>query len=150
MTAGRPTDYSEEMLTKTREYIDSAEDVEIGVKHIKVNLPTIEGLALFLGVNKTTIYEWEQVHEEFSHDTGRLRAKQAKELVNKGLSGDYNPTIAKVLLSRHGYREGIDTDLTSKGEKIVNTVEVDLIAQGVAEKLKENKVDESPNGGTTS
>ena len=27
-------------------------------------------------------------------------------LANKGLAGMYNPTIAKVLLSKHGYREG--------------------------------------------
>ena len=36
-------------------------------------------------------------------------------LINKGLSGDHNPTIAKVLLTEHGYREG--TELSGEGGK---------------------------------
>ena len=118
---GRPTTYSQEILDKTKEYIENCDDDEIqqtvgmsvkGTELFKtktiVNLPTIEGLAYELKVSKNTIYEWEKIHTEFSDVIDDLRAKQAKELVNKGLSGDYNPTIAKVLLTKHGYREGIE------------------------------------------
>lgn len=121
---GRPSKYNEDILTKTREYIDLCVDSyevktrpfinsskHVGdedylVKHTKI--PTLEGLAFFLKVNKDTIQEWKKEHEEFSVLIQELLAKQADELINKGLSGDYNPTIAKVLLTKHGYREGIE------------------------------------------
>lgn len=119
---GRPTIYNDEMLVKTQEYIDMCID-EIDDYHktrgkmsdsydriVKVNLPTIEGLAVYLGINKDTIYTWRKEYKEFSELIDKLLDKQARELINKGLSGDYNPTIAKVLLTKHGYREGIDSD----------------------------------------
>jgi hypothetical protein len=43
-----------------------------------------------------------------------LRAKQADRLLNNGLAGTYNSTIAKVLLTKHGYREGIDATTNDK------------------------------------
>jgi hypothetical protein len=113
----RPTDYNEEILEKTKEYVNSCTDTEAdketGITK-KVNLPTIEGLAYYISVNRDTIYDWCKVHKEFSDIIDNLRAKQAKELINKGLSGDYNPTIAKVLLTKHGYREGIDATTNDK------------------------------------
>ena len=128
MPAGRPTDYSPEILEKTIEYLELSEDkeeqqlsglsakrTELYKTHFKVNLPTIEGLAYYLKVNRDTIYEWCKVHKEFSDIIEDLKAKQAQELISKGLSGDYNPTIAKVLLSKHGYREGFEEDHTTGG-----------------------------------
>lgn len=128
MAGGRPTLYTKELLEKAREYLSQCEDIEeqelTGVSakgtelfktKLKVDLPTIEGLAYFLQVNRDTIYEWEKEHPEFSDIIADLRAKQAQELINKGLSGDYNPTIAKVLLTKHGYREGIDQTSDGKG-----------------------------------
>lgn len=121
MAGGRPTEYSQEILSKAREYIEDCEDsteqeltgmsakgTELYKNKISVNIPTIEGLAYALKVNRDTIYEWCKVNPEFSDIIDDLRAKQAKELINKGLSGDYNSTIAKVLLTKHGYREGIE------------------------------------------
>jgi hypothetical protein len=117
MTIGRPTKYNEEILVKTQEYIDSCEDTDADrdsdIK-ARVNLPTIEGLAYEIKVNKDTIYEWCKEHQEFSDIIDDLRAKQAKQLVNKGLAGTYNPTIAKVLLTKHGYREGLDNTTNDK------------------------------------
>lgn len=119
---GRPRTYNEEILVKTQEYIDMCGD-EIDDYHktrgkmsdsydriVKVNLPTIEGLAVYLDVNKDTIYTWRKEFKEFSDLIDKLLDKQARELINKGLSGDYNPTIAKVLLTKHGYREAIDSE----------------------------------------
>lgn len=98
----RPTIYNEQILIDTREYIELCEDGEKVVK-----LPTIEGLAYHLKINKDTIYSWrkEKDKEEFSELIDELLAKQARELINKGLSGNYNSTIAKVLLAKHGYRD---------------------------------------------
>jgi hypothetical protein len=122
MPAGRPTEYSPEILNKVREYIDScSDDMQVMGDDKKtvvltVNLPTIEGLAYHLKLHKDTIYAWRKDEDkrEFSDLIEELLAKQAKELVNKGLSGRYNPTIAKVLLTKHGYREGIDQTTNDK------------------------------------
>ena len=122
MAAGRPTSYTEDMPKMVRAYLDSCEDVESedgsGKARLSVNIPSIEGLAYEIKINKDTIYGWCKIHPEFSDSIHALRAKQARALVNKGLSGQYNSTIAKVLLAHHGYRDAIDTDHTSKGESI--------------------------------
>lgn len=137
----RPIEYKSDVHPqKVLEYISQCED-EIEEYHktrgdksdsfdriVKVKLPSIEGLAFFMGINKTTVYEWESSYEEFSNVIDKLRQKQASELINKGLSGDYNPTIAKVLLTKHGYREGVEQ--TGKDGK-------DLIPEPLSEEDKE-------------
>ncbi len=122
----RPTKYDEEILKKTVAYIASCVD---NPKTDEVNLPTIEGLAFELGLNKDTIYSWRKEHPEFSDLIDDLLAKQARELVNKGLSGNYNPTIAKVLLTKHGYREGLDT---TSNEKTISAVTPETLATAEA------------------
>lgn len=121
-TLGRPTELTPEILIKAQEYIDNAEDKmvkrvksgndgkETFETKLKVNIPTIEGLALYLNVARKTLYNWENQSENdvFLHIMERLREKQANALISNGLSGDYNPTIAKVLLTKHGYREGVE------------------------------------------
>lgn len=120
--AGRPTDYTQDTPTKAQEYLDSCvdetKDVIIGQsdkftsykEKTIVKLPSIEGLARFLGISKDTIYQWEKIHPEFSDVINALRSEQAQRLVNMGLSGDYNPVIARLLLAKHGYAER--TELT--------------------------------------
>lgn len=123
MINGRPTKYNENILTKVESYLEMREDsYEVAYKprikdgvlqetdeaYLKYKLPSIEDLALFLEVNRDTLYEWEKEHEEFSDILGKVRAKQATELINGGVNGNLNPTIAKVLLTKHGYREGLE------------------------------------------
>ena len=152
---GRPPKYNQEIIDKTREYIDCCEDenqqlikqsgdnknggYESFENKLKVNLPTLEGLAYHLKVNKDTIQEWRKDHSEFSVLITELLAKQAKELINKGLSGDYNPTIAKVLLTKHGYREGIDQTTNDKEISIpISDPRAKELAEEYEQKLKEN------------
>jgi len=119
----RPTIYTEEMLSKTNEYLLLCEDTEVerdgnrgGTEYkLNVKLPTIEGLSVYLGVARDTLYEWATKHEEFSDTLDSLRAEQADKLINNGLSGNYNSTIAKLMLSsNHGMRE--KSDVTSDGK----------------------------------
>ena len=91
---------------KREYYINEIIDVQYVEKEI--SLPSIEGFALYCGFNKDTLYEWEKQYKEFSDDMKVLRASQANILINKGITGEYNSIIAKVLLSKHGYREGIE------------------------------------------
>ncbi len=86
-------------------------------KKLRVKLPTIGGLALYIGVCEDTLHEWAKVHPRFSVSLKKVKTMQAERLLDKGLSGDYNSTIAKLILSaNHGMSDR--TDHTSGGEKI--------------------------------
>ena len=122
MAGGRPQEYNEDILIKAQEYIDSCEDTEYerikteGDKStsyelsVKVKIPTIEGLAVYLKVNRSTVYDWKEKFPEFSDIIDQLQGIQADRLLNNGLSGTYNSTIAKVLLTKHGYVEKQEVD----------------------------------------
>jgi hypothetical protein len=133
---GRPTEYSKDILKRTETYLESCvDDVEEFHKTrgdksdsydrlVIVNLPTIEGLSLFLKVARSSIYLWKEQHKDFSDTLDVLLALQKQKLINGGLSGEYNATIAKlVLASNHDMRDKVDTDMTSGGE-VLQTVTI--------------------------
>lgn len=151
---GRPTKYLEEYINKVDEYLELHQDIEqekVGMRNeekgyekieyiLKVDLPTVEGFALFLGVNKTTLYEWEKNHPEFSNALDKIRTEQQMRLINEGLAGNYNPTIAKLILSsNHGMREKTDQDITSNGKELKTIVGFNYVVP------KENDNDNSDN-----
>lgn len=107
MAGGRPTVATPENVDKAWEYVKECE--------AKGGLPTVEQLAYTIDISKDTLYE----RDEFSDVMARLKNIQGHMLITAGLNGDYNPTIAKLLLSaKHGYVEKTATDLTTKGESI--------------------------------
>lgn len=130
---GRPTEYKYKELKPIIEaYIESCVDTEESKEHgirQKVRIPSIEGLCLKLNISKDTLYAWEKIHKEFSYDIDRVRKIQAERLLNKGLSGDYNPTIAKVLLTKHGYREGIEQTGKDGGPMEVASEDIKKLAE---------------------
>ena len=130
---GRPSEYKEEYIVKVDVYLASREDEEVQVvkqsntakgyemydTKLKVNLPTIEGFASFIDVSKKSLYNWRDKHPKFLHALEKIEREQKKRLLDMGLSGDYNPTIAKLILSaNHDMREKSEIDHTTKGEKI--------------------------------
>ena len=134
MKTGRPTKYKKEYCKKVDVYLSEKVDKEVKVikqvneekgyemydNKLKVQLPTIEGFAIFLEVNKTTLYEWEGKHPEFSNALDKIRTEQKERLINSGLAGDYNSTIAKLILSsNHGMKER--SDYTSDDKPITVT-----------------------------
>jgi len=133
MAVGRPLTYSQEILDKANAYVLACiDDVEKKI----VKLPTKGGLAIALNCSRETLYAWAKEYPQFSDIMEAMGAIQEDRLLNNGLAGTYNPTIAKVLLTKHGYREGIDTDLTSKGESISITSEALAIAKKYEEEIK--------------
>jgi hypothetical protein len=88
MTGGRPSPYKAQEVAK---------GIEQHIKDCKWHsyLPTVEGLAIHLNVNRSTIYEWRQKHEEFSDIIERMLALQASQLIQNGLVGHYNSTITQ-------------------------------------------------------
>lgn len=133
----RPTLYDAvKTLAGTREYLESCKDgyafvpvqetvilVGIKKKHTPtkmqvqkvVKLPTIEGLANHLHINKDTVQEWRKIYPDFSVLIEELLNNQAAALINNGLSGEYSQVIAKVLLVKHGYIDRQDSENKHKG-----------------------------------
>ncbi len=126
---GRPTKYDPVFVDKVEEYLAMCNDVEDEFhktrgdrsdtfeRTLKVHLPKIEEFAIFLKVHKDTLAEWAKEHVEFSAALNKIKMEQHNRLVDESLAGNYNPVIAKLMLSsNHGYRE--KSDMTSNDESI--------------------------------
>lgn len=133
MPAGRPREYKEEYIGLVDDYIKECEDFyNDEKKEYEVKLPTVEGFALFVGHHKDTIYEWCKEYKDFSDAIDKIKNNQLNKLINKGLSGKYNPTIAKLLLSgNHNIREKSEQDITSDGKPII--MDSSLIAKNATD-----------------
>jgi hypothetical protein len=106
MAAGRPTLYEPERVAREiTAYLAECK--------AKFYLPTIEGLAVHLCVARSTIYLWAKEHAEFSDILEQILALQASMLIQNGLKGEYNAPMAKMMLTKHGYKE--ESDITSGG-----------------------------------
>ena len=98
---GRPTKYKPEYCNLTA-YLKACE-------RENDTLPTVCGYAIFLGVGEQTLRDWKKSHPEFSGSLDRLKTIQKNMLINRGLLGTYNPTIAKLILcANHGMKERSD------------------------------------------
>lgn len=109
---GRPSKYNEEMLKKAEHYIIGGFSADEDV------IPTMAGLALYLKVDKTTLYEWAKKHEEFSHSLNRLNYHQEKITLNQALINKFNAHIAGKVLANHGYTDKSAFDLTSSDKSM--------------------------------
>lgn len=66
-----------------------------------------------------TLSEWEEEYPEFSRALSKIDKEQKERLINNGLSGDYNSTIAKLILSaNHGMAEKTEQDIKTNGKEI--------------------------------
>lgn len=113
------------------------------------SIHSIEGLADYINISRSNIYLWasQEGKEAFSDILEKIREKQSKTLINKGLKGEYNSAITKLMLTKHGYADKIENDITSKGEQLA-TGDISALAAKAAELLKEQITNDS-NTGTT-
>lgn len=124
---GRPTLYEgEKTIEKAMAYLESCVDEEYDwtksssangetwEHRIKVKLPTVEGLAIYLNTLVRNLYSWADEHPEFLHTLELIKQAQKERLVSKSISGDYNSTIVKLMLSaNHGMREKTDLEVSN-------------------------------------
>lgn len=104
----RPTKYTPELIKESERYLKEYE--EEGDQ-----IPSVSGLAVLLGVRRETLHEWarDEGKAKFSNILGAILAKQENVLINKGLNGEFNSNIAKLVLGKHGYHD--KTDNTHSG-----------------------------------
>jgi len=95
----RPTKLDDEAVSKANAYLGE------GWQELGHAIPHVAGLATHLGVTRKTLYNWKESNEEFLYILDRLLAIQESELWNKGLQGDFQPTLVKLMLTKHGYSD---------------------------------------------
>jgi len=85
MPAGRPTDYDPSYCDVARDFMEKGF--------------SISALAGELRVDRTSLYEWEKVHPEFSHALKQARFLRVKALENKLLSADVGPHVTAAIFA---------------------------------------------------
>lgn len=126
----RPDMINETYVKKAQEYVDGAWKADGSV------VPTVEGMAIYLDISRKTCYQ----AEELSHTLEQVQRLQASLVLNKGLTGEYNSNIAKLLLSsKHGYVEKQEIDqkssdgsMSPKANKSDVDAMMDLVKQSTA------------------
>jgi hypothetical protein len=116
---GRPTKYNKEMQRQADEYVTCFESLGHAV-------PSRAGLCCYLGIAKSTSYEWEQTYPEFSDSLAYIDVMQEHCTVNGGLKNEFNSTIAKLILSNnHGYSEKTQQDnISTDGSMSPTRIEI--------------------------
>ena len=110
MVTGRPTKYDPSFIEEAINYLKST-----GKENME--LPTIEGFAIWLHVHRDTLYEWAKIYPDFSDTLREIEMLQKQQLINDGIYGgkEVNATIVKLLLqNNHGMKERTDTTTNDK------------------------------------
>lgn len=133
---GRPTKYRPEFCDEVDVYLKKNKDkyrkvvvmksnekgYEKMEERLDVKLPTLDDFSTHLNVTRSSLFEWRDKYPKFSDSLEKILKEQKKRLLNKGISGEYNSTIAKLVLSsNHGMKER--ADITSDNESLVPSKE---------------------------
>lgn len=95
---GRPSELAE-TLEKAKEYLYG------GYEAVGEAIPSIAGLACYAGKARNTIREYAKQDSDFSTTYEAILSLQESRALNKGLTGEFNATITKLILANHGYSD---------------------------------------------
>jgi hypothetical protein len=102
---GRPTKYGQDVLDKAYEYLDNF--TQHGV------VPSTARLARILNVARSQLYVWRDEYPEFQDILEAIQAEQEALLIDSGLTGEFVSPITKLLMTKHGYSDRIEQDMSS-------------------------------------
>ena len=95
----RPTKQTPEIIEAAKAYLDNYE----AAGNV---FPSVAGLAVAIKVNRSTLYEWSKQDDGvFSDILANILDKQEQVLWDKGMVGDFNPSLTKLALGKHGYTD---------------------------------------------
>lgn len=118
---GRPSGLTPELIEKAKDYLLD------GYSDFGNIVPSVAGLGCFLGISRSTIYEYKALSKEFSDTLDAILMKQEMLLINGGLNQTFSGTITKLMLANHGYSEKTQTDITTNGESINKPTTINLV-----------------------
>lgn len=105
---GRKTKCDDDLIAAAWAYAEG------GWQDVGDKVPSMAGLACEIGVHRETMRLWSKNEDHPFFAILRVIAeKQERVLLNSGLSGEFNPPITKMMLSKHGYSDRVETDHTS-------------------------------------
>jgi hypothetical protein len=116
MSAGRPTKYTPEAQAAADAYVSG------GFQNVGDVVPSVAGMACELDVARSTLYLWADTHPDFSDTLRRCEQVQERIALNRGLVGEFNSAITKLLLANHGYSEKQALEHTSPDGSMTPTV----------------------------
>lgn len=118
---GAPTKLTPELIERAESYVMGgfADEGDL--------VPSIAGLAVFLGISKNSVYTYGEQDSDFLNTLKQIEVKQEKILINGGLGGTFNNTITKLMLSNHGYSDKVQSDVTTNGETINKPTVIQLV-----------------------
>lgn len=116
---GRPSKYAESLL-KAKEYLLG------GYETFGDVVPSVAGLACYLGISRSRAYEYADKNPEFKDTLEAIKTLQENKLINKGLVGDFNATITKLMLANHGYSDKSEVDNKSSDGSMTPKAAIDL------------------------
>ena len=106
---GRPTKYTPELIENCYDYLERHEEIgDVAPIHV--------GLFLHIGIVPTVGYRWadEDGKEEFKDILEVCKTMQHKVLASSGLTGEFNSTITKLFLTKHGYSDKSEQEVKSE------------------------------------
>ena len=115
---GRPSKYTPELIEACEKYVYG------GWEECGDIIPSIAGLACEVGVSRDTLHAWanDESKQEFSDIYKDLLSFQERRLLSGGLSGSFSGPITKLVLSKHGYSDKVEQDLSSSDGTMTPTV----------------------------
>lgn len=128
---GRPLELNEQLIARAWAYLKG------GYKEQGNAVPSVAGLAFALGKSRDTVYAWAKINAEFSDILGGIAVAQEMLLIDGTLTGDFNPTFAKLLMTKHGYSDKVDNNHTSSDGTMspLSVEQFAQIARAVADKV---------------
>lgn len=129
---GRPSELAE-CLIKAKEYLLGDYETFGDV------VPSVAGLACYLGKHKSSMYEYAKQNKEFSDTLEAIKTLQENRLINGGLTSSFNPTITKLMLSNHGYSEKQSIDHQSSDGSMSPQAKEDVILDAIKAKYVNSK-----------
>lgn len=104
--AGRPSKLNAGLIDQAWDYVNGAWQ--------SVNrVPSVAGLSRYLKVSRSIIYEWASKNNEFSDILETIMSEQEMQLIDGTLGGSFNAPFAKLMMTKHGYSDKIETDVRS-------------------------------------
>lgn len=115
---GRPSKYTPKLIKAAQAYVDGMWE-ETGSP-----VPSVVGLCIAIGISKALAYQWAKDPEKaaFLDILTRVEELQEAKLIAGGLTGGFNPAITKMMMTKHGYSDKIEQDLSSKDGTMTPTV----------------------------